>query len=680
MTDRRLWAAPLPLTAAALCTGLLALIIAGTLTGIGEAGLMTDTGALTRWGLPAARYIHHLAMATAVAAAILAAVAIPSRTGPRDRQNRNAGTEHPLYSRALQIGMTAAVVWTVAAIAVLVLTFSDLAGLRLSADQAFSEGFFDYALNIATGQAWLAIVLIAGSCATLLAAVRQPAAVGSAGLLGLCAIVPMAMVGHSSSGDDHTAAVNSLGLHLLGVVVWVGGLIVLALLAPDISRTAKDQAGSEILGTLLRRYSVLAGLALVTVAASGLINAGLRVSGFGDLFGTEYGLMLLAKAVATLVLAGIGFAHRSWVIRRLPGRAKLLWQLIIVEVAVMSAVIGISAVLGRTSPPVPEELPPDATAARQLTGYDLPPEPGLANFFTLWRFDWLWVAVILFLAIWYVRAVVLVRAKGISWPVMRAVAWLFGLAVLLWVTSGGPAVYGMVTFSGHMIQHMTLTMVAPIFLVMGSPVTLAMRALPVRQDGTRGPREWILWLVHSTWSKIITHPIVAAVNFAGSILLFYYTPVFGWALEYHLGHVFMTVHFLLTGYIFALVIIGRDPLPSRPPHFARVIILLATMVFHAFFAVALMSSEQLIQPDWFGNMGHGWFPAIDDQHNGGELMWGLGEIPAVLLGVIACIQWAKDDKREMKRLDREADRTGDAELEAYNRMFEEMAQRGTDRR
>ena len=680
MTDRRLWAAPLPLTAAALCTGLLALIIAGTLTGIGEAGLMTDTGALTRWGLPAARYIHHLAMATAVAAAILAAVAIPSRTGPRDRQNRNAGTEHPLYSRALQIGMTAAVVWTVAAIAVLVLTFSDLAGLRLSADQAFSEGFFDYALNIATGQAWLAIVLIAGSCATLLAAVRQPAAVGSAGLLGLCAIVPMAMVGHSSSGDDHTAAVNSLGLHLLGVVVWVGGLIVLALLAPDISRTAKDQAGSGILGTLLRRYSVLAGLALVTVAASGLINAGLRVSGFGDLFGTEYGLMLLAKAVATLVLAGIGFAHRSWVIRRLPGRAKLLWQLIIVEVAVMSAVIGISAVLGRTSPPVPEELPPDATAARQLTGYDLPPEPGLANFFTLWRFDWLWVAVILFLAIWYVRAVVLVRAKGISWPVMRAVAWLFGLAVLLWVTSGGPAVYGMVTFSGHMIQHMTLTMVAPIFLVMGSPVTLAMRALPVRQDGTRGPREWILWLVHSTWSKIITHPIVAAVNFAGSILLFYYTPVFGWALEYHLGHVFMTVHFLLTGYIFALVIIGRDPLPSRPPHFARVIILLATMVFHAFFAVALMSSEQLIQPDWFGNMGHGWFPAIDDQHNGGELMWGLGEIPAVLLGVIACIQWAKDDKREMKRLDREADRTGDAELEAYNRMFEEMAQRGTDRR
>lgn len=687
-TARRLRATPLLVTGTALCTGLAALIIAGLLTGIGDAGTISDPGPLTRWGLPAATYIHHTAMATAVAAAILAAVVVPFRDDPRKRQDRDSGQEHPLYARTLQIAMVASVVWTMAAVAVLVLTFSSLAGLPLSADQGFSEGFFDYALNIATGQAWLVVTLIAGATATLLAAVRQPAGVGFLGVLGLCAIVPMAMVGHSSSGDDHMAAVNSLGLHLLGVVIWVGGLIVLALLAPEIIRTARTQSARDsgsnaTLETLLRRYSVLAGLSLVTVAASGIINADLRITGLGDIFGTDYGLMLVAKAAATLALAGIGFAHRSWLIPRLAtassfSAARVLWRLILVEIAIMAAVIGLSAVLGRTPPPVPEELPSDATPTRLLTGYDLPPEQTLAQFFAQWRFDWLWVAVILFLAIWYLRALVMVRRRGISWPIMRAVSWLFGLAILFWITSGGPAVYGMVTFSGHMIQHMTLTMVAPIFLVMGSPVTLAMRALPVRGDGTRGAREWILWLVHSRWSKIITHPIVAAANFAGSILLFYYTPIFGFALEYHLGHIFMTVHFLLTGYIFSLVLIGRDPLPSRPPHFLRVIILLATMVFHAFFAVALMSAEQLIEPDWFGNMGHGWFPAIDDQHTGGELMWGLGEIPAVLLGVIVCIQWAKDDTREMKRLDREADRTGDAELEAYNLMFEQMAE-GADR-
>ena len=710
-TEARIWAAPLPLTAAALCLGLIALIIAGLATGLGQADQISDPGAVTRWGLPAARYVHHVAAATAITSAILAAIAVPPRTGPRQRHRLDRGPdqhkEHPIYGRLLQIAMVAAIVWTVAALAVMVLTFSSLAGLPLSADESFSTGFFDFITSITTGQAWLAVVLIAGAFGTLIAAVRSPAGLGFTAVLGLCALVPIAMVGHSSSGDDHQAAVSSLGLHLLGVVIWVGGLMALALLAPQISRTAgslsaQDQGGPELLGTLLRRYSLLAGLALVTVVASGVVNAELRVGSFAQLFTTEYGLMLIVKIAATAVLAVLGWMHRSWIIPRLAGShlgasagadgganpaqqpapvrtrfttTKLLWQMILVEIAIMSAVIGVSAVLGRTAPPVPDELPPDATPTRILTGYTLPPEQSLGEFFTLWRMDWLWVAVIAFLAIWYLRATLQLRARSIRWPVMRTVSWLFGLAVLFWVTSGGAAVYGMVTFSGHMVQHMTLTMVAPIFLVMGSPVTLAMRALTSRRDGTRGAREWILWLVHSKASKVISHPIVAAANFAGSIIIFYYTPIFGWALEYHLGHILMTVHFLLTGYIFALVLIGRDPLPSRPPHYLRILILLATMAFHAFFAIALMSSEGLIQAEWFGNMGHGWFPAIDDQHRGGELMWGLGEIPALLLGVIACVQWAKDDTREMRRVDREADRTGEAELEEYNLMLEQMAER-----
>lgn len=708
-TEARVWAAPLPLTALALCAGLITLTIAGLLTGLAQAGEISDPGAVTRWGLPTARYVHHLAAATAISSAILAAIAVPPRTGPRQRRkaDRSADqhSEHPIYARLLQIATIAAIVWVVAALAVMVLTFSTLAGLPLSADESFSTGFFDFVTNITTGQAWLTVVLIAGAFGTLVAAVRSPAGLGFTAVLGLCALVPIAMVGHSSSGDDHNAAVSSLGLHLLGVVIWVGGLVTLALLAPQIARTAsslsaRDQGGPELLGTLLRRYSLLAAVALATVVASGVINAEVRVSSFAQLFTTDYGLMLVVKITATAVLAVVGWMHRSWVIPRLAGShlgtsmppgtqrgataapsssrfttTKLLWQMILVEVAIMSSVIGVSAVLGRTAPPVPDDLPPDANPTRILTGYDLPPEQSLGQFFTLWRMDWLWVAIIAFLAIWYLRAMLQLRARSISWPVMRAVSWLFGLAVLFWVTSGGAAVYGMVTFSGHMVQHMTLTMVAPIFLVIGSPVTLALRALPTRRDGTRGAREWIIWLVHSKGSKLISHPLVASANFAGSIIIFYYTPLFGLALEYHLGHLLMTVHFLLTGYIFALVLIGRDPLPSRPPHYLRVLILLATMAFHAFFAIALMSSEGLIQADWFGNMGHGWFPALDDQHLGGELMWGLGEIPALLLGVIACVQWASDDTREMRRVDREADRTGDAELEEYNQMLEQMAER-----
>lgn len=711
----KVWAAPLPVVGAALCAGLIAVAVAGWLTGIGQEGQIADPGAVTRWGLPAARYIHHVAMATAVGAVILAAVAIPARVGPRSRQRRrdqkvaksqgiSEGDEHPLFARALQIAGVSAVVWTVAAIAVLVLSYSSLAGQPLSSSEAFSAGFLGYVQSIATGQAWMTIVLMAGIFATLVSAVRNQAGLFFTGVLGLAAIIPMALVGHSASGDDHMAAVNSLALHLLGVVVWVGGLTALALLAPELKRqaaalTAKDQGGPELVGTVLRRYSVLAMLALITVALSGIVNAELRIENLDQLFTTPYGIMLALKAAATLSLAGIGWMHRSWIIPRLAGEhagagakdktgkrasrpadssrmTKLLWQLILVEVALMAAVIGVSAVLGRTSPPVSEELPPDATPARTLTGYDLPPEPEALNFFTLWRPDWLWIGIIIFLAAWYVRSMVKLSRRGDRWSIARGLSFFFGLAVLLWVTSGGPAVYGMVLFSGHMIQHMTLTMVAPIFLVLGSPVTLAMKSLPSRSDGTRGAREWILWLVHSRFSRVVTNPLVAAANFAGSILLFYYTPVFGISLDYHLGHQFMIVHFLLTGYIFALVLVGDDPLPKRPPFAFRLIMLLATMVFHAFMAVGLSSQESLIQASWFGNIGHDWgFSAIEDQQRGGELMWGLGEVPAMLMAIMVAVQWSRSDKRETKRLDREADRTEDAELNEYNEMFATMADR-----
>ncbi|KUG58589.1 cytochrome c oxidase assembly protein [Nesterenkonia jeotgali] len=700
----RVWTAPLPLTAAALCAGLLALIVTGVLSGSTAPSELSDPGALTRWGLPVARFIHHLAMATAIAAVILAAVAVPPQAGPRRRRKlagEGVAAEHPLFTRTMQIAGLAGVVWTVAAVAVLVLTFSSLSGLALSSSDSFAAGFFDYVQSIPTGQAWAAVVLIAAVFATLVTAVRAPAGLFFIAVLGLTAIVPMALVGHSASGDDHYAAVNSLGLHLLGVVIWVGGLVVLALLSPALSRDAAQtrvsaaaapvtEAGPPsaeapatpapgMTETLLRRYSTLAGLALITVAASGVINASLRIETLEQLTATSYGLMISAKLLATLALAGIGWMHRSWIIPRLGSGARpsgLLFQLILVEIAIMAAVIGISAILGRTAPPVPEDLPPDATPARTLTGYDLPPEPTGSLWLTLWRPDWLWVAVVVFLAAWYLLAMVRLRRRGDSWSVLRTASWLFGLLVLLWVTSGGPAVYGTVLFSGHMIQHMTLTMVAPLFMVMGSPVTLALRALDVRTDGTRGPREWILWLVHSRFSKVITHPIVAAVNFAGSLLIFYYTPVFGLVLEYHVGHELMIFHFLATGYIFALVLIGQDPLPARPAHPMRLIILLATMVFHAFLAVAMTSSDQLIQAAWFGNMGHDWgFTALEDQRSGGELMWALGEIPAILMSFVAGVIWSRDDKRETKRLDREADRTGDAELNDYNDMFAQMAER-----
>lgn len=280
----------------------------------------------------------------------------------------------------------------------------------------------------------------------------------------------------------------------------------------------------------------------------------------------------------------------------------------------------------------------------------------------------------------YLAAVVRLHRRGDRWPWYRTAFFVIGMLTLLWSTSGALGAYQEYLFSIHMLEHMLLTMVIPIFLVLSAPVTLALRTIRKRDDGSRGPREWILVLVHSGFSKVLTNPIVAAVLFAASLWVFYYSPLFRWATEQHAGHIWMVAHFLITGYLFAQVLIGVDPIGGRPPYALRLLLLLATMAFHAFFGLAIMSQEALFLADWYGAMGRTWgLPPLEDQVWGGGIAWSVGEIPTVALAIIVAIMWARSDDREAKRRDRAADRDGDAELAAYNAELAARAGRAPGR-
>jgi putative copper resistance protein D len=175
---------------------------------------------------------------------------------------------------------------------------------------------------------------------------------------------------------------------------------------------------------------------------------------------------------------------------------------------------------------------------------------------------------------------------------------------------------------------------------------------------------------------VLGNPIVAAVLFAGSLWAFYYTPLFEWATTNHVGHQWMIVHFLLTGYLFVQSLIGVDPSPVRLPYAGRLLILLGTMAFHAFFGLALVTGNGLLLADWYGTMGWG-TDALADQRVGGGIAWSIGELPTVTLAIIVALQWARDDARRAKRYDRKADRDDDAELDEYNRMLADRAKRTT---
>ncbi|WP_230047447.1 cytochrome c oxidase assembly protein, partial [Escherichia coli] len=150
---------------------------------------------------------------------------------------------------------------------------------------------------------------------------------------------------------------------------------------------------------------------------------------------------------------------------------------------------------------------------------------------------------------------------------------------------------------------MAMMMIVPPLWVLGAPVTLLSRAVAPRTDGSRGIREWVLASLHSRYSEFVSSPPLAGLIFAVSLVVFYFSPLFEAAMYSHLGHVLMTVHFLASGYLFAWVLIGIDPTTRPINPILKLITLLVTLAFHAFFGVAMVSMTWLIAPDWYHQLG-----------------------------------------------------------------------------
>jgi cytochrome c oxidase assembly factor CtaG/putative copper export protein len=618
--------------------------------------LLADPGALVRWGLPVAEALHDLALAVAVGSLVLAVLVLPVAS--------------PAARRALAVAVAATGTWTVAALAVLVLTYGSVAGTD-PRDPAFGGELVGFVTGFELGQALFATVVVAALATTVAAGATGPRSSLLALGLVLAGILPVALLGHSGGAEGHETAVTAMGLHLLGTGVWVGGLLTLVALRPTL-------AGQE-LSTVVRRYSGLALAAVVLVSVSGVANASTRLASPADL-ASRYGFLLLAKTVLVLALVGAGWAHRRALLPRLAdGRAGPFWRLVVAELAVMATTVGVAVALSGTAPPVSDtEAPALWSPAEVLIGYEMPPEQTLARLATLWRPDLFWLVVVALLASGYLLGVRRLRRRGDAWPLWRTLLWCSGLAVVVLVTSSGLSTYGRVLFSTHMLQHMTMSMVAPLLLVPAAPVTLALRALRPRRDGSRGPREWLLWGLHSPWSRFLTHPVVAASLFAGSLVAFYYSPLFGVALRTHYGHEAMHVHFLLVGYLFVWSLVGPDPGVRPTPYPLRLLILFATVAFHAFFAVGLMDATTVLQADYWETVAadRGWGrDPLADQRYGAALAWGVGEVPTLAIAVLVALRWVRDDDREARRRDRKADRDDDADLRAYNDMLARLGER-----
>ena len=278
---------------------------------------------------------------------------------------------------------------------------------------------------------------------------------------------------------------------------------------------------------------------------------------------------------------------------------------------------------------------------------------GPATVLTAARFPLVPSAVIVVTTGLYLYAVSRLRARGDAWSWGRVAGWLTGQLVLVLALCSGIEAYDSTLFGVHMVQHMLLAMVVPVFLALGAPVTLALRVLPV------GPRKALLSALHSRLLRVLTFPAVPWLLFVFSPFALYFTGWYEATLVHPWLHDLLHLHFVLMGCLFFWPLLGIDPVPGKVSHPFRILMLFATMPFHAFLGVAIMtvsdSGNGLIAGVYYTGVV-GLQRAVFQQQVGGGLIWASGDLVGLLFIGVAVVQWMQASEREAAREDRRLDR------------------------
>jgi len=597
-----------------------------------------DSGQATSWTLQFAILAHVILGLRVFGLLVTWTFVAPTSGETVSREGRSA----VLHASSI------AALWSLSAVIAGLTTMANILGVPFR--EVFRQGFIStYLMALPPSRSYIITSLIALAIAiagVFLVSLNSIALLAAMTGTGIAA--PL-LNSHASSLGSHSLAITSSVAHGLAMSAWVG-----CLWAVSSFVKAKDLK-------VIARFSALAATSVAVLAISGLAAAYARLDSVSDLWLSRYGQIVVVKIVFFAALMILAIQIRA----RLTSTGSLT-KFLSAEVAMMALAIGVGVALHST--PMSRISAPLNSAGEEILGFAYPPPPSLSSIIFGWNPEWFMLTISLVAAALYSFGVIRIKQNQIRWSTLRTISFMIGVGLVIWTTNAGISMYSKVSFEYHMIQHMTLSMIAPIFIVIGTPITLALRALPAQKTTDhRSIREWILALLHSGYSKLNTHPLMVLAIFTFGLYGLYFTPLFATLMASHTGHIFMELHFLISGLLFSYVVIGSDPSPRNVPYWARLMIVLVGLSLHAFFAIAIMQSGEPIGADWYIQVQPPWVPdLLTDTRAGGSIAWALGEIPTFSLLVIVAVMWSRDDTRLAKQLDRAADRDGDADLKAYN--------------
>ncbi|MDQ0246613.1 putative membrane protein [Bacillus fengqiuensis] len=222
----------------------------------------------------------------------------------------------------------------------------------------------------------------------------------------------------------------------------------------------------------------------------------------------------------------------------------------------------------------------------------------------------------------YVFAAVISNRHHKQWPLYRYAFWIFGVLCAAAAVVGPLAHRSHVDFMAHMIGHLLLGMLAPLFIVLAAPMTLILRTLSTL------PARRLSRVLKSWPAGMLTNPIVASFLNIGGLWILYTTDLYAVMQQNALLHIVVHIHVFLAGYVFTLSIIYIDPTPHRFSFMYRAIVLVISLAGHGILSKYIYAHP----PDGV--------PA-EQAEIGGMLMYYGGDAIDLILIWIFCFQWFK---------------------------------------
>ena len=457
---------------------------------------------------------------------------------------------------------------------------------------------------------------------------------------------------HGGGVATHSWAVTAGLFHGIFTGLWVSGLTGIGIIYLD--KTNSDQAKLNA----LHKFSYIANISVFGLAVSGVVNAATRLNSVNELLTTSYGQIILFKNILFAFALLVALVIRTRIKTDISSLLKL-------EISTLLFIFGVSVALASTA--FPKTTNAAFNLIESVTGLS---EPA--------KFDWVYALTtislepftlfigLIALITYFVGYLKLVR-RGDKWPISRVIFWSTGIFLAIYVTNTMLGKYAILLFSAHMSVHMILAMVVPILLPLAAPLTLALRVLkPSNDPELRNLRDWIVAVINSRYLKFASHPIIAFFIFAAGTWALYFSSLLTVLMRSHLGHLFMDAHFVLAGYLFFWLIIGKDPAPRNIPDVLKLGIVFAAAVFHGIFGFITYSSQTSLGGGWFSGIKPSWLEnPITDQQLGGGIAWGFGEIPTIIVLLILVYQWASRDEKKARRVT-------DKEIEDYNQYLKSL--------